>query len=639
MRAKIITAGILIFSMASYGYSQSLKGKARMARMEDAEMESTVKYGNVEAYDKNGKLVASVLTDALGNYSIDFKDSGTYEINIMYAGFEPVKEAVYISGDEVSDFAMKRDESKKVRMAPKPTSHVPAESGMGIAHHSSSSIAHKWSGGISRGGMTKDLFGAKRTKSGAGLTAGEINDFAKWDLWNDMVARELEIHQKVWKLNPSQRYMIQLMNAQKSPIVGAEVSLMNRADKVLWKTITDNTGKAELWGSINGDSVSIGSIEVVHEGISKTIKDPTRAKEGVNTLIMETQCDTKNIVDVAFVIDATGSMADEISFIQSDLNTVIYNSQNLYQDVALRYASVFYRDEGDAYVTKHKDFTNVLSEALVFIDEQGADGGGDTPEAVDKGLEVALNQLTWSEDARSRILFLVLDAEAHSDAATIQRLQTLAEDAANKGIKIIPVAASGINKSGEYLMRSLALCTNGKYVFLTNHSGIGNSHIEPSTDEYEVELLSERLTTIIKNNMFYPACEELIPDYETNLPDSLVQYPYPIEVDSLSNLDSLAVDTLNTRVPNDSLNVENPIDRIEWKFYPNPTSDFVNIEVSENVELIYLTDLSGKLLQQISFMTDRKQTISLGSYPSGIYLLRYPVGKHWVTGKIVLTRL
>ena len=51
------------------------------------------------------------------------------------------------------------------------------------------------------------------------------------------------------------------------------------------------------------------------------------AKNGINTLVLDAPCNTKNIVDVAFVIDATGSMSDEINFIKSDLNSVIYNSQ------------------------------------------------------------------------------------------------------------------------------------------------------------------------------------------------------------------------------------------------------------------------------------------------------------------------
>ncbi len=640
MKKGVFTCILFLALAQGFVSAQSLRGKAKMRSADMAESESAVMYGNVEAYDKKGNLVASVLTDELGNYSIAFKDSGSYTIKVMYAGFEPIEETITVAGDELSDFSMERDESRKVRVAPVITyaDYAPsAPSGSdGIISSYSSTGSYggyaKRSSASGSGLASKGRFESD-AKTGKGLTAGEINDFAKWDLWNDIVKKELEEHQSVWQLDPRQRYVVQLMNERKSPLVGAEVELVSKSNKVLWKTLTDNTGKAELWGSILGMMEAVSHISIEHYGKKERIRNPSLAKDGVNSLVIDLDCDTKNIVDVAFVVDATGSMADEINFIKSDLNSVIYNSQNIYQDVAIRYASVFYRDTEDDYLTRKKDFTKVLSEALVFIDEQGANGGGDTPEAVDAGLEVALNELSWSEEARSRLLFLVLDAEAHSDPETIKKIHRLATKAASKGVKIIPVAASGINKSGEYLMRSLALCTNGTYVFLTDHSGIGNSHIEPSTDEYDVKLLSERLTEIIKNNMFYPDCDQEIPEYELPFPDSLVQYPYPISEDSLA-LDSLSTDSLEVRTPQDSLEV----DPIEWKFYPNPTSDIVNIEVSENVEVIYLTDLSGKLLQEIPFGTDRRKVISLGSYPSGIYLLRYPVGKHWVTGKIVLTR-
>ena len=655
-RIAIIFLSLLI---GNIGYSQALKGRAKVmySESEDSE-ERAMKYGNVEAYDKDGKLVASVLTDELGNYAINFKDTGMYEVKIMYAGYKPITQSVHVEGDEVGDFSLKRDESKKVRKAPPPAPIVDmvtaADGYSGTYSWSTGGVKDVGLGVVMNGrsiGVTLPsvIPGTGTRKTGTGLTSGEINDFAKWDLWNDMVVKDLAIHQKTWRLDPQQRYVVQLMNEQKSPMVGAIVSLISKNNITLWLAITDNTGKAELWGALGTTLSEVSHIIVEHEGETERIGNPSMAKNGINSLVLDAPCDTKNIVDIAFVIDATGSMSDEINFIKSDLNSVIYNSQNIYQDVALRYASVFYRDKGDAYVTKHKDFTNVLSEALVFIDEQSANGGGDAPEAVDKGLEVALEQLSWSEEARSRILFLVLDAEAHSDPETVERIKTLATEAASRGIKIVPVAASGINKSGEYLMRALALCTNGKYVFLTDHSGIGISHIEPTTDEYEVELLSERLTTIIKNNMFYPACEETIPDFDLNYPDSLVQYPYlhvdnVYDGDSIARIDSLLanIDSLeradSLEVSIDSLQVDNPIERIEWKFYPNPTQDIVNIETSENVDLIYLTDLSGKLLQEVSFKLDRKKSISLASYPSGIYLLRYPVGKHWVTGKIVLSR-
>ncbi len=174
-------------------------------------------------------------------------------------------------------------------------------------------------------------------------------------------------------------------------------------------------------------------------------------------------------------------------------------------------------------------------------------------------------------------------------------------------------------------MRSLALCTNGTYVFLTNHSGIGGSHIEPTTDEYDVQLLSDRLTSIIKTNIFYPACETDIPEYEMSYPDSLVEFTLE-EGQIYENEDSLET------------NIGNNIEKIEWKYYPNPTKDYVYIEASEQIEFVFLTDLTGKILQKVTFNGQSKVSLYLGDYPVGIYLLRYPLGKTWVTGKVILTR-
>lgn len=43
----------------------------------------------------------------------------------------------------------------------------------------------------------------------------------------------------------------------------------------------------------------------------------------------------------------------------------------------------------------------------------------------------------------------------------------------------------------------MAIFTDGTYVFITNHSGIGNEHIEPTIGEYQVELLNELIVRLI----------------------------------------------------------------------------------------------------------------------------------------------
>ena len=72
-----------------------------------------------------------------------------------------------------------------------------------------------------------------------------------------------------------------------------------------------------------------------------------------------------------------------------------------------------------------------------------------------------------------------------------------ARTAAGKGIRIVPLAASGVDKELEFLLRLTAIATGGTYTFLTNDSGIGGDHIEPTIGEYQVEILNDLLVRVI----------------------------------------------------------------------------------------------------------------------------------------------
>ncbi|MCB0845041.1 MAG: hypothetical protein KDE26_17455, partial [Bacteroidetes bacterium] len=56
----------------------------------------------------------------------------------------------------------------------------------------------------------------------------------------------------------------------------------------------------------------------------------------------------------------------------------------------------------------------------------------------------------------------------------------------------------GVNKETEFLMRFFALATNGTYVFITDDSGIGNDHLEPTVGDFEVEYLNELIIRLVK---------------------------------------------------------------------------------------------------------------------------------------------
>ncbi len=617
----VLLSLLTIPCLTTSAQAQNLNGKAKIASNEVENVkEVNVSYGNVVAYDRNNKVVESVLTDEKGNYNIQFKDTGTYIIKVKYAGFEAVEEKVVVDKQEVvNDFQLKRDETQKKRE---------------LSKHAYSMMA-----GFVDGGVYLSSNNAQKHfhEEGKGLTAGEINDFSKWDMWNDYLEKDLATFQSTWKINPQQRYSVLLVNEDRSALVGADVHLYDKSKRLLWHAKTDNIGKAELWGNIGRGSAEVDKIVVYYKDEVEEIQRPIPFEKGINVLEMDEACGAENVVEIVFVVDATGSMMDEINFIKRDLNTVMFDAQNTHSDVLFRYGSVFYRDKTEDYITKHKDFTDVLSEALVYVDEQFAKGGGDMPEAVDDGLEVAINQLSWTNEARSKLLFLILDAPAHSRPENIEKLERLTKEAAQKGIKIIPITGSGINKSGEYLMRALALGTNGTYMFLTDHSGIGRGHIKPSVDEYDVQLLTKRMSDVIKNNVLYIECDDTIPEVEAEYPDSVVYFT--LEEGQVDGPDVLP-DSLKTNrdtLDRDSSIVEPP-KQIEWRYYPNPTRDYVTVESPEEIKFIYLTDMSGKILQKVDFVNNRSVRLYLGDYPVGVYLLRYPIGKQWVTGKVVKIR-
>jgi hypothetical protein len=161
----------------------------------------------------------------------------------------------------------------------------------------------------------------------------------------------------------------------------------------------------------------------------------------------------------------------------------------------------FYKDDGDAYVVRSFPFTTDVPMVISQIAAQSADGGGDYPEAVHAALSDAVFDHDWSSSARARLMFIVLDAPPHDTQAIRASLTESVLGAAEQGIRVIPLGASGIDKSTEFLMREFDIATGATYTFLTGHSGIGGEHLEPTIGEYQVELLNDLLVRLIVEAM------------------------------------------------------------------------------------------------------------------------------------------
>ena len=214
------------------------------------------------------------------------------------------------------------------------------------------------------------------------------------------------------------------------------------------------------------------------------------------------------MLDIMFVVDTTGSMGDELNYLQTELTPII--NAIPYDMHLLNIGLTFYRDIGDEYVVRAHGFTNDIGRAQQTLNNESYDGGGDYPEAMDQALHQAVDA-NWSQNS-TRIVFLIADAPPHGNK--MRATWQAAKQARLKNIHIVPIAASGVGEDAEYLMRSMAAYTNSRYLFLTDDSGFGNPHAEPDIDCYVVthldNLMERVLNSLITGQRDEPSDNEII---------------------------------------------------------------------------------------------------------------------------------
>ena len=112
----------------------------------------------------------------------------------------------------------------------------------------------------------------------------------------------------------------------------------------------------------------------------------------------------------------------------------------------------------------------------------------------------------------ARLVFWVGDAPHHDEKAG--EVATAVREARDKHLRIYPVASSGINELTELTMRSAAQLTGGRYLFLTDDSGVGGTHKEASVPCFFVTRLDHAILRMVDIEMTgkrrEPAASEVI---------------------------------------------------------------------------------------------------------------------------------
>lgn len=321
------------------------------------------------------------------------------------------------------------------------------------------------------------------------LTCSALDDNNNYNYWKSLSESDQEGGKIFYKYR--QNYAFNTFNRVNLTVKNGDNISIKLVDNNYTSKV-DNLNKAYLFADTGKEEYDVEISFINKNGVStsmtKTIKDG-------DEIDLENNDTHSNKIEIMFVIDATGSMGDEISYLKAEIDDVISKVSVENPGSTISLAIMMYRDTDDEYVTRYSDFTANIASQQNFLSKQSANGGGDYEEAVERALEEAVDK-QWSTGESTKLLFLVADAPAHDSG--VSRWNNAVKKASEKGIKIITVASSGIDKKTEYFFRSQSILTGGQYVYLTNDSGIGNSHIEPTIeDKLVVEYLNDCLIRLI----------------------------------------------------------------------------------------------------------------------------------------------
>jgi hypothetical protein len=328
------------------------------------------------------------------------------------------------------------------------------------------------------------------TRSGPGLRAGSVDDnaaFADYLKYRDEFRRlGITVHD----IDVSVRHVITVVDEAGQPLLGASVTAGGQEVR------TGADGRALLFGDIGGVSVRWGdraaAVDFAQDsGREHRVTLPVHRAEGRAKL------------DVLFLIDTTGSMGDEIDRLKDSVRSVAERISALPGSVDLRLGMTVYRDRGDLFVTRTFDFASSVEVFKAALAEVRADGGGDTPEDLNAGLHQAVTSPSWRGDDAVKLIFLIADAPPHLDYQDGPDYADDVRAAARPGIKIMPIASSGLDDQGEYVFRQLAQITMARFTFLTyGADGVSpGDHTDHHVSDYAVLALEDLVVRLVSDEL------------------------------------------------------------------------------------------------------------------------------------------
>jgi len=335
------------------------------------------------------------------------------------------------------------------------------------------------------------------------VTAGVVDDNADFGAYLAFRQRTRVEHRP---RDVRERYLLEVKDARGRGVADAEVAVRGASGFAMWAR-TDAGGRVWLHPDAF-DPARSPAYEVVarKDGRQAAARLARGQRSGVEVVLDALPAQRRARLDLVFLVDATGSMADEIDKLKATLRTITAEVATLPSRPDICLALVAYRDRADAFLLRSHDFTDdvggFLQHALVPLQ---ADGGGDYPEAMNEALHETVHNLHWRGDGATRMVVLLADAPPHLDYGAPHYDDDMLA-AVGKGIKIFGVGASGLDRQGEFIQRQMAQYTGGKFVFLTyadaRHPGSGpGRETVHDVRNYSVDTLDRLIVRLVTEEL------------------------------------------------------------------------------------------------------------------------------------------
>lgn len=341
---------------------------------------------------------------------------------------------------------------------------------------------------------------SRRAPRSGVITAGDFDDTLNMAAFQ----RYLKKAQRSTKLpnaNLSRPVMLRLTGDFGKPAPGMRVTLRKPgAAEPFYDGYSGVNGDITVFPAIHGAG-NLRNVELraFPQGQGQAFVQRIASTGGRKNITLPFAGDWKpEFLDLAFVVDTTGSMSDELEWLTRELRGIVRTAKHSAPGVDIRYGLIVYRDHGDDYVVKNYGFTTRQSEMQGWLRKQSANGGGDYPEAAAAALAAGAN-LNWRRGKGERLMFHIADAPPHKQDARVYL--AAARTAARNNVQIFGLGASGVAAESEYLMRQAAVQTNGRYLFLADDSGVGYGHAEPTISCYRVSKLSNLMVRVLRSEL------------------------------------------------------------------------------------------------------------------------------------------